>query len=442
MESQIEILVDLSSSMEDPLYEGVDNEEPKIEVTKKLLIEKVIPILDLNSKISIHTFNADGKDEEINMHTILDEEYTSKIDLTKRVKNIRNPDGWTPIAAAIDFSVERLKAKQSFDKKIILITDGKETCNGDYLESARQAAYSGVNCKIFIIGIGELTENAIEEFEEIAKITEGKFVNIGVKDQDKNEMEQKLQDLFKSISLDTIFNMIDSHYESDRSQNLILSKIFKDYQKMVVVIPNKIGFENKKQETLIVEFYDSRHDYSNLGKALNYIEESQGFIKNVIIVLNEWNQEKETVIRKYCPLLKELGVNKFDIKILGLPVTNPNFVKNIFSSHQNGNIVNIVGDNNFVNTGSIQKYDETQTEVLSRLIEVIKVVEENQTINHLERLKYVEQLNLLTKEILKEKRERLPKSTFDLILSALGPLDSMTTIWLNVKEILKSDFWK
>jgi hypothetical protein len=71
---------------------------------------------------------------------------------------------------------------------------------------------------------------------------------------------------------------------------------------------------------------------------------------------------------------------------------------------------------------------------------VIKVVEENHTINQSERKKYIEQLNQLTKEVLKEKDERLPKSIIDLILAGLGPLDSMTTIWLNVKEILKSLF--
>jgi MoaA/NifB/PqqE/SkfB family radical SAM enzyme len=156
--------------------------------------------------------------------------------------------------------------------------------------------------------------------------------------------------------------------------------------------------------------------------------------------LNEWNQENENVLRKYSPLLKELGVNKFDIKILGLPSANPNFIKGIFGNRQVRNVINIIGDNNFVNTGIIPKYNADQTDILAKLIEVIKVVEENHTINQSERKKYIEQLNQLTKEVLKEKDERLPKSIIDLILAGLGPLDSMTTIWLNVKEILKSLF--
>ena len=442
MESQIEILVDLSSSMEEPLYGGVDNEKSKIEITKNLLIEKLIPTLDFNSKISLHTFSAEGECETANFHAILDDEYTSTIELSEKVNKIRRPNGWTPIAAAIDFAVERLKEKESVDKKIIILTDGEETCHGDYLESARQATYSGVNCKIFIIGVGELTEAAVNEFKEIADITDGKFVNIGIEHQVEEEMEQELQDLFNTISLDTIFNIIDSYYESDRTKNLILSEIFKDYQKRIFVIPNKLNIACEKQETLIIEFFDSRQDYTNLGKALNQIKEFKGNIKNVVIVLNEWNQENENVLRKYSPLLKELGVNKFDLKILGLPLANPNFIKNIFDNRKGENVINITGDNNFVNIGIIQKYNSDQTEILEKLIEVIKAVEENHKIEQSERTRYIEQLNQLTKEVLMEKNERLPKSILDLILTGLGPLDSMTTIWLNVKEILKTFFEK
>lgn len=442
METQIEILVDLSYSMRKPLYEGVDIEEPKIKITKTLLIEKLIPTLDFYSKISLHTFNADGEYEEANIHTILDDEYTSKIELTKKVNKIRRPNGWTPISAAIDFAVERLKEKESFDKKIIMLTDGVETCHGDYLESARQATYSGVNCKIFIIGVGELTETAVNEFEEIADITDGKFVNIGVEDQEEEEIEQELHDLFSAISLDTIFNIIDSHYESDRNKSLILSKIFKDYQKRIIVVPNKSNIKYEEQETLIIEFFDSHSDFSNLGMALNQIKQAKKNIKDVVIVLKEWNQENENVLRNYCPHLKGLGVDKFDIKILGLPLANPNFIKNIFGRSQEGNVINIIGDGNFVNTGIIQKYNNDQTEILLKLFDVIKFVEETQKINQSERLKYVEQLNQLIKEVLKEKKERLPKSILDMILSSLGPLDSMSTIWLNAKEILKSFFEK
>ena len=166
METQIEILVDLSSSMNEPLYEDLDNVESKIEIAKSLMIENLIPTLDFNSKISLHTFNSDGENEGATIHTILDNEYTSKIELIKKVNKIRRPAGMTPRAASIDFAVERLKEKDSFDKKIIMLTDGEETCNGDYLESARKAASSGVKCKIFIIGLGGLTETAINEFKE------------------------------------------------------------------------------------------------------------------------------------------------------------------------------------------------------------------------------------------------------------------------------------
>lgn len=442
METRIEILVDLSTSMKYPLFESLDNGEAKIEITKKLLIEKLIPTIDFNSRISLHTFTANEQDEEANIITIIDEDYISRTELAEKVNNIGPPNGWTPIAAAIDFSVKRLKSKQSFDKKIILLTDGEENCNGDYLESAKQAANSGVNCKIFIIGIGELTEKAVEEFEEIAKITDGKFVNIGTEAQEEEEKEHQLQDLFQSISLDTIFNIIDSHYESNRAQNLILCKVFKDHQKNIFVIPNKIKTKVNKQDTLIIEFYDSQKDYNNLGKALTHIKNRKGHIERVILVLKEWNQENENIIRKYCPLIKGLGISRFDIKILGLPLANPKFVKNIFESQNSGNIINIIGDHNFVNTGTIQKYNEAQTQIILDLVKVIKTLEENNSINESEKLKYIEQLHQLTREVLKDKKERLPKSILDLILLGLGPLDSLTSIWVNVREILKSHFEK
>lgn len=165
MQTVTEILIDFSSSMKE-----------KISLTKSALLNDIIPHLDYSAKIGIKTFSA-TKDKQPIINTILPLSITNHDQIVTSINSLTLPDGNTPIAAAIKHSVESLKEYLAFDKIIIIVSDGEENCDGDYIMEVEKAITEGINCKIHIIGIG-LTPDATHQANCIANLSNGSFSSI------------------------------------------------------------------------------------------------------------------------------------------------------------------------------------------------------------------------------------------------------------------------
>jgi hypothetical protein len=159
METVTEILIDFSGSMKE-----------KLPLTKRMLLEDVIPNLDYSSRIGIKTF-ARRNNCPLTVQ-VLNLNITNKEEIIQTINSLGTPDGGTPISAAIRASVTTLKEYVAFDKKIILVTDGAEDQGGDYVAEAKKANSEGINCQIHIIGIG-LNENAKTKARDISNLTSG-----------------------------------------------------------------------------------------------------------------------------------------------------------------------------------------------------------------------------------------------------------------------------
>jgi len=159
-ETVTEILIDFSGSMKE-----------KLPLTKRVLLEDVIPNLDYSSRIGIKTFTQPLKSTPF-IKQILNLNITNKEEIIQAVNSLGTPNGGTPITAAIKASVTTLKEYAAFNKKIILVTDGEETGGGDYVAEAKKANVEGVNCQIHIIGIGLKDKGKIQA-KEISDITNG-----------------------------------------------------------------------------------------------------------------------------------------------------------------------------------------------------------------------------------------------------------------------------
>ncbi|MCL2098639.1 MAG: DUF3883 domain-containing protein [Bacteroidales bacterium] len=143
----------------------------KLPLTKRVLLEDVIPNLDYSSRIGIKTFTQPLKSTPF-IKQILNLNITNKEEIIQAVNSLGTPNGGTPITAAIKASVTTLKEYAAFNKKIILVTDGEETGGGDYVAEAKKANVEGVNCQIHIIGIGLKDKGKIQA-KEISDITNG-----------------------------------------------------------------------------------------------------------------------------------------------------------------------------------------------------------------------------------------------------------------------------
>ncbi len=91
--------------------------------------------------------------------------------------------GWTPIGAALDAAGPLLAeaAAQDVDgtsnNRIILISDGLETCDGDPVASAQALGTTGVDVVVDVIGF-DLPEADRGALESVASVTGGRYVDV------------------------------------------------------------------------------------------------------------------------------------------------------------------------------------------------------------------------------------------------------------------------
>lgn len=164
MQTVTEFIIDLSGSMTD-----------KIVLTKQMLLSDIIPNLDYSSRIGIKSFSA-VKDQppviqELPLNII------DKQSIINTITNLTVKQGGTPISEAIRQSVITLKEYSANNKKIILVTDGEEDKDGDYVAECKKAKSEGINCEIHVVGVG-LNQQAQTKAKEISILTNGTFSNI------------------------------------------------------------------------------------------------------------------------------------------------------------------------------------------------------------------------------------------------------------------------
>ncbi|SNZ03692.1 Ca-activated chloride channel family protein [Terribacillus aidingensis] len=160
------ILLDASSSM---LLE-VDGEQ-KMRIAKDA-VESFAKTLGSSSNISLIVYGHKGSESDSDMELSckgIEEVYPSgAYDAEKftEAADAIDATGWTPLAGAIEFAAEKSSSLEGATA-IYIVSDGKDTCGGDPIKAAEQAASeeSGI---VNVIGF-----NVDEESEDqLAKVAE------------------------------------------------------------------------------------------------------------------------------------------------------------------------------------------------------------------------------------------------------------------------------
>jgi Ca-activated chloride channel family protein len=314
MKTVIEILIDISGSMGSALP---PENKRKIDLAKEILIDKILPLINLSDSVGIRLFGGQcgiiGQAENI-----------PNADL-QRLKDfilnqIPEPNGNTPLALAIRTAVDNLKQETGADKLIYCITDGGETCGGDIIAEANYAASNDIKCRIDIIAIGELDEKAKEQFAYITTKTGGKNLNIGLKGTSKKVIEKELSPL-NEVGIDEIVDLIDNHYTKNKEVfKLYDSKTIREYLLSKRLPINYIPSDDRTtcQKLLVIEFYDDNRDLDNLINGLEHIKKCGQANKEVLILMNKWdNGYYSKFFKPWFDLYKAKGIEKFCIKLDG-----------------------------------------------------------------------------------------------------------------------------
>lgn len=163
-------ILDASNSMWGQI-EGLS----KIDVAKDVLSD-VIATLPSDARIGLVAYGHGHNHKQKNCHDI---ELVAQYDAAAsgHVASLLagiTPRGQTPIAAALERSVDWVAAEGAERPTVVLITDGVESCNGDPCVAASRLAAAGIETTIHVVGY-DLREEQRASIDCIARIGGGEY---------------------------------------------------------------------------------------------------------------------------------------------------------------------------------------------------------------------------------------------------------------------------
>lgn len=173
---KILFILDASGSM----WGKVGNEE-KIVSAKRVLKTTINDLPDV-SHVGLIAYGHRSKSDCNDIETLAPISPLNKTALTSQVEAL-DPKGKTPITNSLRKAVEEVKAYKSKETiKIVLVSDGLETCEGDPCAFIREAKKAGVNITLHVIGfdVGKLS---VAQLECIAQAGNGLYTDADSSDE-------------------------------------------------------------------------------------------------------------------------------------------------------------------------------------------------------------------------------------------------------------------
>ena len=168
--AKIIFILDASGSM----WGKVGNEE-KIVSAKRVLKEAIGKLPD-GSQVGLIAYGHRSKSDCADIETISPLGPLDKAGLSAKIDAL-DPKGKTPITDSLRKAIAEVKALNLDEMvKIVLVSDGLETCTGDPCKLTREAREAGVKITVHVIGFdtGKLT---VAQLECIAQAGGGLYLN-------------------------------------------------------------------------------------------------------------------------------------------------------------------------------------------------------------------------------------------------------------------------
>lgn len=162
---QVLFILDGSGSM----WGQVDG-EPKIGLARQVL-GNLIESLPGSVQVGLASYGHNRKDDcqDIEVVAPVGSDRAQLISAAEAL----NPKGKTPLTDAIRVAANEFKTHEG-SASIVVVSDGKETCEGDPCAAARAAAGSGVDLKIHVVGF-DVTDEEAQQLNCIADEGNGKY---------------------------------------------------------------------------------------------------------------------------------------------------------------------------------------------------------------------------------------------------------------------------
>ena len=161
------IVLDASGSMW-----GQVQGEAKIVIARRV-IRQLVSKLPENVHLGLVAYGHRKKGDCADIQLLIE---PGKVDTKQFMQVVDNltPKGMTPLTSALEFAAQNLAFKEQ-KASVILVSDGKETCDRDPCEAAKKLEQLGVDFTAHVVAF-DLSEKDAKSIECIAKQTGGSFL--------------------------------------------------------------------------------------------------------------------------------------------------------------------------------------------------------------------------------------------------------------------------
>ncbi len=147
---------------------------PKIQIARNV-INSILKDWKPENQIGLVVYGHRRKGDCNDIETLVPVGKLDKPAFMRAVNDI-NPKGKTPLSKAVLQAAERLKYTE--DKAtVILVSDGRETCNADPCGIARQLKKTGVDFTLHVVGFDVSDKQGVKQLQCMAKATGGLFLS-------------------------------------------------------------------------------------------------------------------------------------------------------------------------------------------------------------------------------------------------------------------------
>ena len=226
--SNIYFILDASGSMW-----GQVKGQNKIVIAKEVMVDliKELPA-DLNVGLMVYGHRHKNDCQDVEIVSALGP--LNRDQLIKMIQDI-NPKGMTPISLSIKKAIQELKSLKNHCS-IILVSDGKETCEGDPCALTKKLKKSGIDFTMHVVGF-DVDDKTTEQLECIAAAGGGDYHSASDAAKLRNALTKVIK---KSVGK----NLVVNGFGPDNKSISVRVNVFDPHGKKVATDAGKIvGFE-------------------------------------------------------------------------------------------------------------------------------------------------------------------------------------------------------
>ncbi|MCP5459647.1 MAG: VWA domain-containing protein [Gammaproteobacteria bacterium] len=173
---------------------GQVDQKPKIAIAKEVMTQ-LVQDLPAGIKAGLEVYGHRSKGDCNDIEVLVPIGAGDKPDLIKQIQALQ-PKGKTPITLALKQAAEQLRSLED-ETSVVLVSDGKETCDGDPCTLVRELRQQGIKIKVHVVGF-DVNQDEKEQLVCIAEAGGGRYFSADNTAQLQDALTEVKQEVVKA----------------------------------------------------------------------------------------------------------------------------------------------------------------------------------------------------------------------------------------------------